>query len=294
MDKKIKRESTARGKIPTGTVCVSAGIVERDDGSYLVTRRSQYQSHPGFWEFPGGKQEPQESYLDALVRELREEIGIIVKIAYPLITKQLYRNEIEMMIRFWRVTDWENEPRGLENQELFWQCRTEPIKVGPLLEANKSIVAVLSRPHVTVILDEDDEIGHIQQALSAVRIPHQVLVTKKTSHKIEELRSKLNCLVISDTQNDTEKSNYHTTYHWLDPNTDITIIPNIYKVWPESPNHDRCFLFTTRTTKTLTIPFAYYLPSPSLSTNELEKAWKMGAWGIYIPISQIPINHNLP
>ncbi|WP_092483100.1 NUDIX domain-containing protein [Candidatus Ichthyocystis hellenicum] len=285
MDKKLKQENP--GNTMTGVVHVSAGIIERSDGSYLMTCRSQSQSHPGFWEFPGGKQELEEDHFGALVRELQEEIGIRVRKAYPVITKQLCSDGVDMVIRFWRVTDWENDPRSLEGQELFWQCRTVPVKVGPLLEANISIVHILSRPHVTIILDKEIDVGSVQKVLSKLETTHQVFVTTKTSHSIEELREKLNCPVIGDTPNGTKKGNYYTSYHWLDPSTENLSTPDIYGAWPENPNHDYCFLFTARTTETLTLPFAYYLPSPSLKTTELEKAWEMGAWGIYTSIHSL-------
>jgi 8-oxo-dGTP diphosphatase len=59
------------------TYYVAAGIVERGN-KVLGARRKTGNEYDGFWEFPGGKVEEGESYLDATQRELREELGVEV------------------------------------------------------------------------------------------------------------------------------------------------------------------------------------------------------------------------
>ncbi len=61
------------------TVLVSAGIVI-EDGRVLLSRRKAGGHLAGAWEFPGGKVEAGEDPRDALVRELREELGIDVTV----------------------------------------------------------------------------------------------------------------------------------------------------------------------------------------------------------------------
>ncbi len=61
------------------TVLVSAGIVI-EDGRVLLSRRKAGGHLAGAWEFPGGKVEPGEDPRGALVRELREELGIDVTV----------------------------------------------------------------------------------------------------------------------------------------------------------------------------------------------------------------------
>ena len=58
---------------------VVAGIVVAN-GQILLARRSYPPALAGLWEFPGGKVEDAESLDDALVRELREELGIMVQV----------------------------------------------------------------------------------------------------------------------------------------------------------------------------------------------------------------------
>lgn len=60
------------------TVVVAAAILR--DGRYLAARRTQPDWAAGRWEFPGGKVETDETETDALVREIREELGVIIDV----------------------------------------------------------------------------------------------------------------------------------------------------------------------------------------------------------------------
>lgn len=64
---------------------VVAALITRDAGGpgvaeVLISQRREDQSLPLFWEFPGGKIEPGEAPTDALAREIREELGVHVRI----------------------------------------------------------------------------------------------------------------------------------------------------------------------------------------------------------------------
>jgi 8-oxo-dGTP diphosphatase len=54
---------------------VACALVD-PDGRVLIARRPEGKAHAGLWEFPGGKVEPGERPEQALVRELREELGV--------------------------------------------------------------------------------------------------------------------------------------------------------------------------------------------------------------------------
>lgn len=58
---------------------VAAGLVFRG-GKLLLTQRHPAAHLGGLWEFPGGKREPEETFEQCLVRELREELGIEVEV----------------------------------------------------------------------------------------------------------------------------------------------------------------------------------------------------------------------
>lgn len=58
---------------------IAAAVVETHQGYWLV-RRGPQQSHPGMWEFPGGKVEPGEAPEQALRREILEELGVDIQV----------------------------------------------------------------------------------------------------------------------------------------------------------------------------------------------------------------------
>ena len=58
---------------------VAVGVLEDEVGRVLLSRRAEGSHQGGLWEFPGGKREPGESLLQALARELDEELGVRVE-----------------------------------------------------------------------------------------------------------------------------------------------------------------------------------------------------------------------
>ncbi|MFN0161029.1 MAG: Nudix family hydrolase [Burkholderiales bacterium] len=127
------------------TTHVVAAVLERVDGSYLLAQRPAGKVYAGYWEFPGGKVEPGESEHAALVREIREELGIEVRHAFPWIVRRHEYEHASVRIRFFRVTDWAGSPRGLDGQRFeFQQVGRE--SVGPMLPANGPVLAALRLP----------------------------------------------------------------------------------------------------------------------------------------------------
>ncbi|HZL43973.1 MAG TPA: (deoxy)nucleoside triphosphate pyrophosphohydrolase, partial [Verrucomicrobiae bacterium] len=91
---------------------VSAGLVFRD-GKVLITRRPAGAHLAGLWEFPGGKRRAGESFEACLCRELREELGIEVRVE-RLVEKLTHQYpEKTVHLRFFRCAWQEHEPRPL-------------------------------------------------------------------------------------------------------------------------------------------------------------------------------------
>jgi len=67
----------------SGAIDVVCAVIE-SDGRILAARRSPGRPHAGLWEFPGGKVRDGETPAQALVREIREELGIDIVIIKPL------------------------------------------------------------------------------------------------------------------------------------------------------------------------------------------------------------------
>src|SRR5215831_2186212 len=92
---------------------VSAGLVFRD-GKLLITRRHVDTHLGGLWEFPGGKREPNESYEQCLVRELREELGIEVVVGGLVESLTHAYPEKTVVLNFYRCRWTQNEPRAID------------------------------------------------------------------------------------------------------------------------------------------------------------------------------------
>ena len=95
-------------------VDVAAAIIEHPDGSFLLTQRPSGKIYEGYWEFPGGKVESGELIVAALSRELREELGIDVELAYPWITRVYAYGHATVRLHFYRVVRWRGDPHPHE------------------------------------------------------------------------------------------------------------------------------------------------------------------------------------
>jgi 8-oxo-dGTP diphosphatase len=120
-------------------VTVAVGILIDDAGRVLVTRRAPDAHQGGLWEFPGGKVEADETLLEALTRELREELGVSVEAAEALMVLEHDYGDKQVRLDVHRVTRWSGEPRGLEGQPLAWQ-RPEQLQNWTFPAANRPIL----------------------------------------------------------------------------------------------------------------------------------------------------------
>lgn len=99
---------------------VVAAVIRRDDGRILISLRPSHLDQGGLWEFPGGKLEPGESRLEALARELDEELGIEVRGATPLLRLTHAYPGKDVRLDIWEVRDWRGAPTGREAQIIRW------------------------------------------------------------------------------------------------------------------------------------------------------------------------------
>lgn len=121
---------------------VVAAVIERD-GRLLVSLRHPRGSRPGQWEFPGGKIERGESEPEALVREIREELGCACEVG-PLVRRIVHPfPAVDVEIAFFS-TVLHGEPRPLCMAELRWVARSE-LEGLDFLEADRPFVAELAR-----------------------------------------------------------------------------------------------------------------------------------------------------
>lgn len=117
---------------------VAVGIILRTNQVFIALRKaSQHQGD--LWEFPGGKCEEDETPLEALVRELKEECDISVTGAsfFKLISHDYGDKQVEL--HFYKVTEFDGEPRGGEGQKVNWVAFSDLLSY-EFPQANKQIV----------------------------------------------------------------------------------------------------------------------------------------------------------
>lgn len=129
----------------TEPVEVAVAILVRADGRILLAQRPSAKVYSGYWEFPGGKVEPGEPVVDALAREVLEELGVDVTRAYPWIVRRFVYPHATVRLNFFRVTDWRGELQSVEGQMLSWQDPAA-VDVAPMLPANAPVLKALQLP----------------------------------------------------------------------------------------------------------------------------------------------------
>jgi 8-oxo-dGTP diphosphatase len=97
---------------PAEIVC---GLLVRDGEALLVHRTADRIVFPGVWDFPGGHVEPGESRAAALVRELAEELDIVIE--PPAGDGDLVLQDEGWHLTVWMVTDWDGTPRNVQTDE---------------------------------------------------------------------------------------------------------------------------------------------------------------------------------
>ncbi len=124
---------------------VAAGVLEDAAGNILIAQRPAGSHSAGWWEFPGGKIEPGEQPLEALIRELGEELGITVTDACFLTDFQYSYPDRTVELHIWRVQRYDGKPVGCEGQCLRWVKKSTLSEVG-LLPADLPVIELLNIP----------------------------------------------------------------------------------------------------------------------------------------------------
>ncbi len=109
----------------TSVIVVAGVLFER--GRVLLTQRKKGAHLEGLWELPGGKIDPDEDPRDALVRELREELGIEVEVGAPIEVTSWRYPEKRVLLLFFEVTRTSEspEPAIIDVADLVWATRDD-------------------------------------------------------------------------------------------------------------------------------------------------------------------------
>ena len=129
------------------TLVVACALVDADK-RVLIAQRPEGKALAGLWEFPGGKLEPGERPEHALIRELREEIGI--EVAEPCLAPLTFAShaydDFHLLMPLYICRRWEGTVTGRESQALKW-VRANTLRDYPMPEADIPLI-----PHLVDLL----------------------------------------------------------------------------------------------------------------------------------------------
>ena len=125
-------------------VLVSAVALIDPDGRVLLAQRPEGKSLAGLWEFPGGKVEPGESPEAALIRELREELGIETKASClaPLTFASHSYDDFHLLMPLFACRRWQGTAAAKEGQTLAW-VRARDLSKYPMPPADIPLIPIL-------------------------------------------------------------------------------------------------------------------------------------------------------
>ena len=126
------------------TLLVVAVALVDPDGRVLLAQRPEGKSLAGLWEFPGGKVDPGERPEQALIRELREELGIDTEASClaPLTFASHSYDDFHLLMPLWICRKWEGIAQPCEGQALKW-VKPEKLRDYPMPAADLPLIPVL-------------------------------------------------------------------------------------------------------------------------------------------------------
>ncbi len=125
---------------------VACGLLyDPEQDAVLMSQRRADQSYPGYWEFPGGKKEPAETWDQTLVRELQEELGITVLSFRTVFETAQNSSNQSVHLVLYQVLTYQGLPYGREGQRIKWWPKSDLTTCAPVLLANKQINAALQQ-----------------------------------------------------------------------------------------------------------------------------------------------------
>ena len=168
---------------------VAVGILFDSNKNIFLAQRPNSRSWSGWWEFPGGKLEKNESPEEALARELKEEVNIDVINFEKWVTRNYSYEEHNVTLYFFKVTEWNGDLIPKENQKLLWINPCE-VNKATILPANIFILNALSLPTqygITNISEVPKEI-FLTQLLKQLNQGLKMIQIREKNLPLEELK----------------------------------------------------------------------------------------------------------
>lgn len=180
---------------------VVVAIIKDEKNRVLITQRMADRVQPHLWEFPGGKITLYETGLQALKREIFEEVDIKIEKAMPFMQLHHDYKDYSVWLDIWQVEKYTGTARGKEGQNIAW-VESDRLKSYQFLDANKNIFKALALAKFHKKIPSEYKVeGYLQSIKKAkedgfdqIELDAQNLSPKDYKKLIEEATSLSNAL----------------------------------------------------------------------------------------------------
>jgi 8-oxo-dGTP diphosphatase len=198
-------------------VHVAVAAIVNDQHEVLIALRPENTHQGGFWEFPGGKVEAGEQVVEALQREISEELGIDVLSSRPLIQIRHDYPDKSVLLDVHRVDSFAGQPKGMEGQPLRWQS-VDKLDESEFPAANRGIIRALTMPeHYVITGSFDGEQDFISRLDAVLNAGEQLIQLRLKSGLDTELRQNLQEQAFSICQSVGARLLVNTTIETFNP-----------------------------------------------------------------------------
>ena len=176
-----------RSATPKPRIDVAVAVVFNPQGEVLWGCRPAGKPYAGYWEFPGGKVEPNETVWQALVRELQEELGILATQGGPWFVIEHDYEHANVRLHLYKVWSFEGAPKSLEKQDFQW-APLHPTDLSPILPATEPLLPKLAQPRLMAVSNYEEGFDACASRLSAAlaRQTSPVYVQFREKHLVGE------------------------------------------------------------------------------------------------------------
>lgn len=161
---------------------VAVAVVFNAAGQVLWGCRPEGKPYAGYWEFPGGKVEPDETVWQALVRELKEELDITALEGGPWFQIEHDYEHANVRLHLYRVWRFDGTPKSLEQQSFTW-ASLDSSDLSPILPATEPLLPTLAQPAVMALSNYEQGYeacaNRLERALRSLNTPVYVQFREK-------------------------------------------------------------------------------------------------------------------
>ncbi|MDB2589557.1 Nudix family hydrolase [Candidatus Thioglobus sp.] len=203
------------------TIKAVVGVLQNSANEILIAKRQAHQFMAGFWELPGGKIEPTESDQEAIIRELKEELDIVVTdlSIHQTLTYQYPDRLIKLNI--YNINQYQNTPIGAEGQEITWSG-IEHLAHFNLLPTMRDFINSITLPNKYWITPSSEHQSDawmakfdekLKQGISLIQLRSKVKLDSDFIQQLYNQCHQVNAKLLLNIPNKTFKEGYCDGWH---------------------------------------------------------------------------------